>query len=501
MLLVFDNFEQVTTAAVIVAELLRDCPGLKELVTSREALHVTGEQVYPVPPLALPDVTGDQFSVAELQESEAVQLFVERARAVRAEFQLTAENASAVVELCVRLDGLPLAIELATARLALFSPEALVERLVHPLDLLTGGARDAPERQRALRDTINWSYELLPAQEQRLLALLSVFSSSSLEAVEDVTGRVGSLDGMEVLDGVSSLVSKSLVRQADAGTAGPRLSMLETIREFAAERLDADPDLRDAALRAHAEYFADWTLDHCEKLVGAERHTVSARMAEDIDNLSAAWRYWVEQGDFEELGKLTDGLWLLYDSRGWSHEAAALITDLLEVLSSTPSSEERHLQQILLQTSLARVLMASEGYTPETERAYQRALQLCEEQGEFPQLLPVLRGLSTYFIYRSEFEKSMRIGEQLLGLAERFFCIYSSFAYCSARSSPITPATAAHPAHRVRHTAVAWRGALPGHRPGHDEPTGLLVHTTVLLGFIAVGIAWGAATFWRKLVR
>ncbi len=134
----------------------------------------------------------------------------------------------------------------------------------------------------------------------------------------------------------------------------------------------------------------------------------------------AAWRYWVAERDFEELGKLTDGLWLLYSARGWYHETATLITDLLDVLSSTPSNEERLVQQILLQTSLARVLLATEGYTAETERAYERALELCEVQGGFPQLLPVLRGLSTFYIYRAEFEKSVRIGEQLLALAERF---------------------------------------------------------------------------------
>jgi predicted ATPase/class 3 adenylate cyclase len=420
ILLVFDNFEQVTEAALAIAELLRDCPELKALVTSREALKLVGEQVYPVPPLALPDADTGQVSVAEAAEFEAVQLFVERARAVRAEFQLTAENAPAVIELCVRLDGLPLAIELAAARLALFSPQALVERLGNRLNLLKGGPRDAPERQRALRDTIGWSYELLTVDEQRLLALIAVFSGADLEAVEEVAERVQGLDGIDVLDGVSSLLQKSLVRYADAGAAGPRVSMLETIREFAAERLGDDSDLRDGARRAHAQYFADWTLHQCEKLTGAERDVASERMAEDIENLSAAWRYWVANGDFEELGKLTDGLWLLYNARGWYHETARLITDLLEVLSWTPSTQERLLQQILLQTSLARVLLVSKGYTPETEQAYERALQLCEAQAEFPQLLPVLRGLSTFYIYRADFEESMRIGEQLLVLAERF---------------------------------------------------------------------------------
>ena len=143
-------------------------------------------------------------------------------------------------------------------------------------------------------------------------------------------------------------------------------------------------------------------------------------MAEDIENLTGAWRYWVGEADFEQLEKLTDGLWLLYDLRGWYFATAALIGDLLEVLSSAPFTRERLLAQITLQTSLARVLMASKGYTPETEQAYQRALQLCEELGEVPQLLPVLRGLSTFYIYLTEFEKAKRIGEQLLSLAERF---------------------------------------------------------------------------------
>jgi predicted ATPase/class 3 adenylate cyclase len=420
MLLVFDNFEQVTEAALAVSELLRDCPELKLLVTSREALNVSGEQVYPVPPLALPGVEVGYGSVAVLAESEAVQLFVERARAIRPDFELTAENAAAVRDLCIRLDGLPLAIELATARLALLSPQALVERLGDRLNLLTGGARDAPERQRTLRDTILWSYELLTGAEQRLLALLAVFSGMTLEAVEAVAGRVEGLDGIDVLDALGSLVDKSLLRRVDATVTGPRLSMLESIRSFAAEQLGDDPDLRDRARRAHAEYFADWTLHHCEKLTGDERDAASERMAADIGNLGAAWRYWVAEEDFEELGKLTDGLWLLYNVRGWHHEAATLITDLLDVLSSTPENEERLLQQVLLQTSLARVLLASEGYTRETERAYQRALELCEAQGGFPQLLPVLRGLSTFYIYLADFEKSVRIGEQLLALAERF---------------------------------------------------------------------------------
>jgi predicted ATPase len=296
----------------------------------------------------------------------------------------------------------------------------LVERLGNRLDLLKGGARDAPERQRALRDTIAWSYELLTDDEQRLLALLAVFSGTTIEAVESVAARVESLDTIDVLDGLASLVDKSLVRQVDSQTTGTRLSMLETIRAFAAERLDDDGRAREAGRRAHAEYFADWSLDHCEKLTGEDRESASERMAADMENLTAAWAYWLAVGDFEQLGKLADGLWLLYNVRGWYHETTRLVTDLLAVLSSTPSSEERVADQIVLQTTLARVLMASEGFTPETERAYERALELCSTQGELPQLLPVLRGLSTYYIYRADFETAEQLGQQLLDLGERF---------------------------------------------------------------------------------
>lgn len=419
LLLIFDNFEQVTAASVAATELLHDCPGLTVLVTSREALNVQGEHVYPVPPLALPEAEDGHDAIAALGDSEAVQLFVERARAVRPDFELTAQNANAVRELCIRLDGLPLAIELATARLALLSPSALVERLGHRLDLLKGGARDAPERQRALRDTILWSYELLTEQEQQLFALLAVFSGMTVESVEAVAGRTQAIDALDVFDGLSSLVDKSLLHRSDT-PSGSRLVMLETIRAFATEQLDANPTLRDAARRAHAEHFAEWTLHQCEKLTGDEREAAAERMAADIGNLNEAWRYWVAEADFEELGKLTDGLWLLYNVRGWYYETATLIRDLLAVLSSAPANEERLLQQMLLQTSLARVLLATEGYTSETQRAYERALELCEVQDELPQLLPVLRGLSTFCIYRAEFEAAVRIGEQLLALAERF---------------------------------------------------------------------------------
>ncbi|HLA99049.1 MAG TPA: AAA family ATPase, partial [Anaerolineales bacterium] len=421
MLLLLDNFEQVTAAASKMVELLRDCPQLKLLVTSREALHVRGEHVFLVPPLALPKADLKQLSIEQLTQYEAVRLFIERALAVKPGFEVTNENAPAVAEICLRLDGLPLAIELATARINLFSPQSLLERLGSRLKLLRGGARDLPVRQQTLRDTIDWSYELLDPGEQRLFALLSVFPSCTFEAVEAVASGIKSLDetGVDILDGLASLVDKNLIRQVDQGTGEPRLLMLETIREYAAERLEEDPEFSAAARRAHATYFADFTQRKWERLTGYGREAALEEMESDIENVQTAWHYWVAEGNLEQLRKLTDCLWLLYDARGWYHAMVDSTGDLLNVLASTPSTPERAQQEIMLRISLARALMAIKGCTQEVEEAYTRALELCQGQGEIPQLFPVLRGLSSFYIYVGDFEKGARMGEQILSLAER----------------------------------------------------------------------------------
>jgi predicted ATPase/class 3 adenylate cyclase len=215
-LLLLDNFEQVSVAAPMMAQLLGKCPRLKLLVTSREALHLREEHLFPVPPLSLPGRARGPASADQLAGYEAIQLFVRRAKAVRPDFELTDDNASAVTEICLRLDGLPLAIELATARITLFSPSALCDRLERRLQLLRSGAHDLPARQQTLRDTIEWSYQLLEPSEQRLFELLSVFSGATLEAVEAVVGSIDGARGtaIDALDGLASLVDKSLIRQA-----------------------------------------------------------------------------------------------------------------------------------------------------------------------------------------------------------------------------------------------------------------------------------------------
>ena len=422
MLLLLDNFEQVTAAAPQVGELLQDCSQLKVLATSREPLHLRGEHIHPVPPLALPRVDLKQQSLEQLTQCEALRLFIERAMAVRPDFEVTNENAAVVTEICFRLDGLPLAIELAAARVRLFSPRALLERVGGRLQLLRGGARDLPIRHQTLRDTIDWSYELLGDGEQRLFALLSVFAGSTFEAVEAVVrGMNHHLDGMtpDVLEGLASLLDKSLIRQADHDTAEARLLMLETIREYAAERLEQDSGFSTAAHRAHGIHFAEFAQRQWKHLSGDGREAALREMESEIENLRIAWHYWVEKEDLEQLSKFVNCLLLLYDARGWYHATVELTNDLLNVLAATPSTPERVEQQIMLQTSLARAVMATKGYTEEAEQAYARALELLESAGEIPQLFPVLRGLASLYNFRNEPDKARQLGERMLDLAER----------------------------------------------------------------------------------
>jgi predicted ATPase len=422
ILLLLDNFEQVTPAAPRLAELIRGCPQLKFLVTSREALHVRGEQILPIPPMQLPQLDIKRLSVGQINQSESIQLFVECARAVKPDFDLTSDNALSVVELCLRLDGLPLAIELATARLTLFSPQDLLNRVGNRLKLLRGGARDLPERQQTLRNTLDWSYELLNHNEQRLFALFSIFSGASIQAVETVVRLLDDQGDTEVdvLDDLSSLIEKNLIRKIDLESGDSRVLMLETIREYARDHLDMDPGFANNVIHAHAVYYAEFTQRQWQLIGSDGREVILNRMEPEIKNIQASWAYWVAQGDLTNLRKITDSLWLFYDAKGWYGATVELTNDLLQVLSSTPSTPELVKEKIVLQTSLARALLAVKGYTPEVEKAYSRALELSQSSDEAAQVFPVLRGLYSFYTFRGEFEKGLDIGQKILDLAQKY---------------------------------------------------------------------------------
>jgi predicted ATPase/class 3 adenylate cyclase len=421
LLLVLDNFEQVMEAALAVVELLAACPALEVMVTSREPLRVRGEQVFAVPTLGVAGATGSTSAAEALHSSEAVQLFVERARAADPSFELTDDDVDAVVDICRRLDGLPLAIELAAARLRLFSPQALRERLGGGTGVLGGGARDLPERQRTLRDTIAWSYGLLDPAEQLLFRLLSVFSGIGFEAAEATVAGTGHSDVAEidVIEGLASLVDKSLLKREEDVAGSPRLGMLRTIREFAAARLTEDPGLEATTRRAHATHFASSAREQWLSLRDRKRADVLADLIAELDNLRVAWRYWIDAGDLDRLNDLVDALWLLFDTRGWHQAMVELTTDLLAVLEAAPATAENTSQQITLSTALGRVQLATKGYTDEVEAAYQRALDFAEREGEMPEVFSVLRDLAGFHNARDDFARGVEVAERLLHVAER----------------------------------------------------------------------------------
>jgi predicted ATPase/class 3 adenylate cyclase len=418
-LLILDNFEQVSEAAGVIAELLADCPRLTLLVTSREALHVRAERVHPVPPLDLPPAGARPPTAAQVEAHEAAQLFIDRAKAIRPDFRLTDENAPAIAEICRRLDGLPLAIELAAARLRLLSPEALLAQLQNRLKLLKSGPRDLPERQQTLRAAMDWSYELLSPDEQRLFELLAVFADAAIDHVETLATEIDAAGDLDVLDGLGSLIEKSLVRRIETPGGEPRLAMLETIREFAADRLAQRPDFEARARRAHAEHYAIFAERMHAELIGSRRERALVDMAAEIGNLRIAWRYWVAAADLGQLERLTDSLLILNDARGWYLDTVGLTSDLLALLAARDTSPEGVGQEIALRVSLARALMATKGFTPEVEQAYTAAIELFERGTDRRQRYSVLRGLTRLYELRAEGEKASELGAEILAMGER----------------------------------------------------------------------------------
>jgi predicted ATPase/DNA-binding SARP family transcriptional activator len=440
LLLVLDNVEHVIASAPAVAKLAAASPGLKVLASSREPLHVSGERVFPVPPLELPKADGEWDA---LVANEAVALFVERAQAIRPDFELTEANAPAVAAICRTLDGLPLAIELAAARIVLFPPAALLARLDERLEVLTGGARDRPARHQTLRATLDWSFDLLGEQRRKLFARLAVFAGGwTLEAAEAVCG--GDID---VLDGLASLIDKSLVR-LEGTEEEPRFAMLETIREHAREKLHRAGD--ESALRSRQ---LSWYLAFAEKaepeLRGPEQKAWLDRLHAELDNFRAAFE-WGQLHDPEACLRLGSALlefWIVRadwsEGREWLEHALSLPGDvdpaarmkalhaageLADVLSDYPGAT-RHFEQSL---AIARelgdrrgVADALVGLAHEADRVgrhaaarplWEEAVAISHRLGDEPSLARSLGGIAWL---EQDYRKARVLWEETLALRRK----------------------------------------------------------------------------------
>lgn len=389
VLLVLDNFEQVLGAAPVIADVLRAAPRVKIIVSSRAALRVYGEQEFPVPPLGLPDL-GHLPDVERLSQYEAVKLFIERAAAAKPDFQVTNENAPAVAAICSRLDGLPLALELAAARIKLLPPQAMLGRLEHALPLLSGGARDLPERQQTLRGAIAWSYDMLDAPVQRLLARFGVFRGGApFEIAEAICGG----DGVDVFDGLSTLLDQSLVRQSDdAGEA--RFWMLETIREFAADALRESGE--EAAIKQrHADAYLALAEATAPKLMGGEQKAALDRMEADHDNLRAALTWLVERHDEEAAARLLFACWRFWQMRGYIYEGRERADAVIRILA-----QDSHFARVLA-FEAAGGLAYWGGDFPATGQHYQKALDAARALGDQARLATALYNMAFSYTHWS----------------------------------------------------------------------------------------------------
>jgi predicted ATPase/class 3 adenylate cyclase len=396
VLFVLDNFEQVAGAAHDVASLLEAATELSIVVTSRIALHITGEQEYPVPPLAVPEVH-ETVDLERLSRSEAVALFVQRAQAVSPDFALTAANAGAIAAICARLDGLPLAIELAASRVKLLTPAALLGRLQNSLDLLQSTSADRTDRQRTLRGAIDWSYELLEEPEKVLFRRYSAFVGGwrldDAMAIVESAGPVG----RDLLDGTSALLDHSLVRQMETRDE-PRFTMLETIREFGREQLAARAEL-DAIATAHAGHFAALT-EEAETHLTAGREWLD-RLENDHANVRAALA-WLAERDLARALWMGGRLWRFWHLRGHLREGTEILTELLaRPADDAPAARAKAL------VGLAGLVYWQTDFDA-ARRSYEEALVLARAVGDEVLEVEILYSLAYTRAIESDYEGANR---------------------------------------------------------------------------------------------
>lgn len=404
VLFVLDNFEQVLDAGPVIAELLRAAPGVSVLATSRAPLRVSGEQEYPVPGLPTPPdpsqlsalelarlpVGERTIDIAALTTYEAVRLFIARAGAVKPGFQVTNENAPAVAAICARLHGMPLAIELAAARVKLLPPDAILARLEKQLTVLAAGSRDLPERQQTLRGAIAWSYDILDEGARRLLDRLSVFSGGiDLEAAEAICGPASEL-GLDVDDGLLSLADQSLIRTIER-EGEPRFDILETIREFATERLDARGEASELAAR-HSDWFLAFAERYAPELDGRDQRALLQRFEVEHDNVRAVLDRAMLAGDADTAIRLAFAVWRFWQKRGHLDEARRR----LEAIAAAPWSTKNPILRARLLEALGGVHWW-QGDIAAMTPAYTMAVDLWRQIGDRSELANALYNYSFIF--------------------------------------------------------------------------------------------------------
>lgn len=482
-LLLLDNFEQLLPAATMVAEILQACSSLKILITSRACLRIYGEQEFPVAPLA---------------RDSAVELFVQRAKAVRPSFALTAENQAPIREICAKLDGLPLAIELAAARTRVLSPLTMLDRLQSRLELLVGGALDLPERQQTLRNAIDWSHDLLNEPEQRLFRRLSVFiGGCTLEAVEAVCNTHHDLD-IDPFEGLSSLIDKNLARSSDILGDEPRFTMLETIREYALERLRASGEERSVR-RAQAAYCLVLAEEGNPELNATDRAAWLARCDIEIDNFRSALDWLFQNREVEWGLRLCMALFRFWDMREHLSEGRARLEAGLELAGSGYNKERAQLSSFL------GALTTAQGDFVAAERHLSHSLSLYEDLGDKWGIGAALNALAIsardrgdYSSAKSNFEKSLHCWRALSDRVSTGRCLHNLANVLRACGDYSRAQAAAREATTIfeelgDRSGAAWSINQQGDIARDQGELGLAreLYQRALAAFRAVGDRWG----------
>ncbi|MCU1332606.1 MAG: tetratricopeptide repeat protein [Candidatus Angelobacter sp.] len=484
-LLVLDNFEQVLPAANLISETLEACPSLKILVTSRSCLRIYGEQEFHVTPLA---------------QNSATELFVQRAAAVWPDFSITPENVSVIQEICARVDGLPLAIELAAARTKVLPPSAILDRLQRRLQLLTGGALDLPERQQTLRNAIDWSHGLLNEAEKKLFRRFSVFvGGCTLEAAEAVCNTSRDL-GLDLFEGLSSLVDKNLVQRVDRAEIEPRFAMLETIREYALERL-AESGEQPAARRAQAAYCLVLAEEGNPELSPTDRARWLTQCDAEIDNIRFALDWLFDTLDLDWGFRLCVALFRFWDMREHLAEGRARLETVLRLAGGDRSKERARVSHFL------GALATAQGDYPAAERFLKQSLSLYEELGDESGIAASLNALAVsardrgdYGAAQINFERSLACWRLLADRLAIARCLHNLANVVKVRGDYPRAQWALREATDIfvdlgDRTGAAWCLNQQGDiaRAQNDMASAQGLYQRALSAFREAGDPWGAA--------
>lgn len=410
MLLLLDNFEHVVASGDLISELIADCPGIKILVTSRAALNLRGEHEYHMPPMTVP--AGDRATSGGESLSDAVRLFVERARAANPDFSLTVENREAVVQICERLDGLPLAIELAAARARLLSPEAMLPRLWRRLGLLKGGHRDLPERQRTLRATIDWDYELLTEEERVVFRRVAIYAGSFTLAEAAQAIDAFEITGIDTLEIVDSLVRKSLLAHVPDAIDEPRFSMLRTLREYAFERLDEHGETEGLKDR-HAEGFLALVENAEPHLGGPDQVRWLDVLEKELDNIRAALRWLSQRGDVDKEIRFVGALARFWELRSYLSEGQQWLENALAKAPETqPELRAKCLEG-------AGVLALGQVELKRAAALMTECVALRREIGDQSALATSIKNLGNVFYVRGDLDAARSLFEESMDLKKQ----------------------------------------------------------------------------------